>query len=257
MPSLKRPQRSGQSHERGMPPNPKPAMNLDELKREAGFYAADNFIESGMRVGLGHGSTVRSVLFRLSERIRAGQLTDLLAVPVSKETAKIAAQLHIPLSTLEEHTELDVCIDGADEVDPQLNLIKGLGGALLREKIVARAARQLVVIVDETKWVSHLGERSPLPVEVLPFGWITHQSWLEGLGCIPAIRRSEDGKLFVSDNDNYIYDCRFEQGIADAAHLESTLNTRPGVMENGLFVGMADRVVIATQAGVQVRERAA
>lgn len=230
-------------------------MNKDALKREAGFYAVEHFVESGMRIGLGHGSTVRPALFRLSERMKSGELTDLVAVPVSTETAELANHLGIPLSTLEENPQLDVCIDGADEVDPNLDLIKGLGGALLREKIVARAAHILVIIVDESKLVRQLGERAPLPVEVLPFGWITHQSWLEGLGCRPAVRRTEDEKLFVSDNGNYIYDCRFDQGIADAPHLERALNNRPGVMENGLFVELADHVVVATGEGVKVRTR--
>lgn len=228
-------------------------MDPDDLKRRAAFHAVDTYVESGIRLGLGHGSTMAHALERLAEHLRSGRLKDVVGVPVSDHTTEAAGRLGLPLTSLDEMPELDLCIDGADEVDPARNLIKGLGGALLREKIVAVSARRMVVIVDEAKLVDRLGERAPLPVEVLAFGWKTHRPWLEALGCRPEPRRTAGGELFVTDNGNYIYDCRFSEGILEPEALAAALNGRPGVVENGLFLGLADEVVVGAAGGVWVR----
>lgn len=231
-------------------------MDRDELKRQAAYHAIDQYVRDGMVLGLGHGSTIAHALERLASHLKAGRLNGVRCVPVSKHTATAAQSLGIPLTTLDEIPHPDLCIDGADEVDPRLDLIKGLGGALLREKIVAVASARMVVIVDEGKVVTRLGTRAPLPVEVLTFGWTTHVEWLQALGCEPHLRRTPAGAPFVTDSGNYIYDCHFQGGIEDPGALEKTLNNRPGVVENGLFLEIADQVVIATQTqGIQVRQR--
>ena len=231
-------------------------MNIDNLKQAAGNFAIDTYVKSGMRLGLGHGSTVAPALKRLGKLIREGKLQNIVGVPVSEHTTEAARGHGIPLTTLEAAPILDLYIDGADEVDPEFRLIKGLGGALLREKIIANASGKMVVICDETKVVSRLGTRAPLPVEVLTFGWTTHERWLETLGCIPQPRMTAQGDLFVTDGGNYIFDCRFPEGIRNPADLEITLNNRPGVVENGLFLDLAEEVVIATtKDGIQVRKR--
>jgi ribose 5-phosphate isomerase A len=231
-------------------------MNTDHLKKAAGYYAVDTYVQSGMRLGLGHGSTMAPALVRLGERVRKGELQNIVGVPVSDHTLAAARRHGIPITTLEAAPTLDLYIDGADEVDPSFRLIKGLGGALLREKIIANAARQMIVICDETKVVSKLGTKAPLPVEVLTFGWTTHEHWLQTLGCVSQPRMTDDGDLFLTDGGNYIYDCRFPDGIQNPGQLEVTLNNRPGVVENGLFLNLADEVVIATTAeGILVRKR--
>jgi ribose 5-phosphate isomerase A len=233
-------------------------MNLDDLKRQAAYFAVDSYVESGMRLGLGTGSTSRHALMRIAEGLKAKKFKDLQGVPTSEETAMLARELGIPLAGLETTPELDLYIDGADEVDPAFNLIKGLGGALLREKITAWAARRVVILVDESKLVDQLGSKAPLPVEVLKFGWNTHERWLQTLGCVPQLRLSDKGDLYHTDGGNYIYDCRFPDGIQDPKRLETALNNRPGILENGLFLGCADVVVVGTHAhGVQVRRRMA
>lgn len=231
-------------------------MDVEELKREAAVYAVDTFVEDDMRLGLGSGSTMEHALRQLGEHIQAGRLRGTVGVPTSKRTATMARSLGIPLTTLEETPELDLCIDGADEVDPSLDLIKGLGGALLREKIVALASKQMVVIVDETKLVDRLGSQSPVPVEVLEFGRSLHGEWLAGFGCETSLRRAPDGSPYVTDNGNYIYDCTFPDGLDNPAELEANINNRPGVVENGLFLGYADHVVISTaEEGARVQSR--
>ena len=226
----------------------------EALKRRAAERALD-WVEDGMVLGLGTGSTVRHFLELLGERLRDGALKDVTGVPTSWDTAERATALGIPLVTLEERPRLDLAVDGADEVDPGLDLIKGLGGALLWEKIVAAAAGQLVVIVDDSKLVQRLGEKAPLPVEVVPFGWTTHLSALERLGARAVLRVDAAGKPFVTDGGHYILDCRFESGIPDPAALDAALQRRPGVVETGLFLGMADAVVVAGEAGVRVIRR--
>ena len=228
---------------------------IAHLKRLAAERAVD-FVQSGMILGLGSGTTSRHVVDVIGERLKAGIVQGLVCVPTSEQTAAQARGLGILLSTLAEHPVLDLVIDGADEVDPCLNLIKGLGGALLREKIVESAARRLVVVVDESKLVERLGTRGPLPVEVTQFAWEAHARWLESLGCRAELRREPDGAPYVTDNSNYIVHCSFPAGIADPMALAGRLGERPGILEHGLFLGMATEVVVASENGVRVLGRA-
>jgi ribose 5-phosphate isomerase A len=228
----------------------------DAHKRAAAERAV-TLIESGMRVGLGTGSTARHVVDILAARLHAGTLRDIVGVPTSRATELQARSLDIPLATLDDVTSLDLTIDGTDEVDPNLDLIKGLGGALLWEKVVARASAHLVIVADDSKDVTRLGTRAPLPVEVVPFGWRTHLRPFEELGARPVLRTTsaDDAAPFVTDGGHYIVDLHFEAGIADAAAIEGSVRARAGVVETGLFIGMADTVVIATARGLDVRER--
>ncbi len=224
------------------------------LKQQAGVYAVD-IVEDGMVLGLGTGSTFAYALEELGARVASGRLRSIVGVPTSEATARRARELGIPLTTLAEHPELDMVIDGADEVDSQLDLIKGLGGALLREKIVAIAAKRFITIVDESKLVTRLGTRGPLPVEVVPFAWEVHARWLSTLGCRAELRRNPDGSPYVTDNHNFIVHCTFSQGIADPYALDRVLHTRPGIVEHGLFLGIASEVVVAGAEGVRVLKR--
>lgn len=220
-------------------------MNLKQLAAARAVEA----IESGMALGLGTGSTASYAVEMIGERLRDGRLRDIVGVPTSSATARLAQQLGIPLVTLEECPVLDLTLDGADEVGPDLVLIKGQGGALLHEKIVAKASRQEIIMVDESKMVQVLGTKSPLAVEVIPFGWGTYQEALRRLGCEPVLRR-RGGERFLTDEGNYIVDCRFPR-IEDPIALERQINMIPGVVENGLFVGLATRVIIASTSGVR------
>lgn len=228
--------------------------DVTELKKRVGTAAA-NQIESGMRVGLGTGSTAVWMVRRLGERLQNGDLTDVIGVPTSERTANDAAELSIPLGTLEDFPALDLTIDGADEIDPQLNLIKGGGGALLREKIVAQASKQFIIVADGSKLVDRLGTTFKLPVEVIPFGHGSQLSFLESLGAQPALRVQEDGEPFLTDSLNYIYDCTFRDGIADAIDVAARLSARAGIVEHGLFLGMATMAIVSTADGVQVMPR--
>jgi ribose 5-phosphate isomerase A len=230
------------------------ALALDELKRAAARRAV-GYVASGTVVGLGSGSTVSPLLELLGEALASGALRDVRAVPTSEDTASRCRVLGVPLTTLDEHPRLALAIDGADEIDPRLDLIKGLGGALLREKLVALAARRFVVIADASKRVRKLGTRAPVPVEVVRFGWTTHLPFFERLGATPALRRTADGEPFVTDEGHYIVDCRFARGIPDARAVARALARRPGVVEHGLFLGMARVAVVAGPRGVAVLER--
>ncbi len=226
----------------------------EALKRQAAERALE-WIEDGMVLGLGTGSTVRHLLELLGERLRDGTLKRVTGVPTSRDTAERATALGIPLATLEQEPRLDLALDGADEVDPALDLIKGLGGALLWEKIVAAAADRLVILADDSKLVRRLGEKAPLPVEVVPFGWTTHLSFLDRLGAHAVLRVDAAGQPFVTDGGHHILDCHFEGGIPDPATLDEALHRRPGIVETGLFLGMAEAVVVAGEAGVRVVQR--
>ncbi|HEU5376614.1 MAG TPA: ribose-5-phosphate isomerase RpiA [Ktedonobacteraceae bacterium] len=210
--------------------------------------AAAELIEPGMVIGLGTGTTAAELVRALAERLRNG-LKIVGAVPTSLETAQLAESLGIPLVSLDTHPTLDLAIDGADEIDPQLNLIKGGGGALLREKVVAAAARQFVVISDGSKLVPRLGTHFALPVEVVPFALTPVRRSLEALGASvePRMRANQ---LFVTDNHNAILDCRFPAGIADPQELQKRLCMLAGVVEHGLFLGMAQRALVAGPAGI-------
>lgn len=224
----------------------------EALKRAAAQRAAE-WIDEGMTLGLGSGSTVRHLLEHIAARRTEGTWQRVVGIPTSEETARRARALGIPLSTLEERPRVDLTIDGADEVDPQLRLIKGLGGALLREKLVAIASSEVVIMVDEAKEVPRLGTGVPLPVEVEPFAAAIQPAYLRSLGSEPELRRRADGSLLVTDGGNHIFDCRFPDGIEDPEWLEAELDRRPGILENGLFLGLATAVVVAGVDGVTVR----
>ncbi len=230
------------------------ASGTDLMKRAAAVRALQ-FVESGMTVGLGTGSTVRPLLTLLAERLGEGDLKDVAAVPTSEDTARRCRELGIPLVTLVDCPELSLAIDGADEVSPRLDLIKGLGGALLREKLVAQAARRFIVVADESKLVRRLGTRAPVPVEVIPFGWTALLPFFETLGAEPVLRRGPDGSPTVTDNGNYLVDCRFVRGIPDPAALARALAKRTGVVEDGLFLRMARVAVVAGAGGVRLLKR--
>lgn len=226
-----------------------------ERQKRAAAEKAVEFAQSGMRLGLGTGTTARHVLDVLGEKLASGALRDIAGVPTSKATAEYARRRGIPLLELHDAPELDLAIDGADEVDPQLDLIKGLGGALLWEKIVESAAARFVVVVDESKLVTRLGEKSALPVEVVPFGALALLPFFRSLGAEPRLREEGDGMPFHTDGGHYMVHLTFPGGMSSATQIEAALRARPGVIETGLFLGMADVAVIAGDAGIEVRER--
>jgi ribose 5-phosphate isomerase A len=222
----------------------------ETLKRAAAERAARH-IKDGMVVGLGTGSTVRHLLDVIAERRTAGDWRRIVGIPTSSDTETRARRLGIPVGTLADHPAVDLTIDGADEVDGRLRLIKGLGGALLREKIVAAVSARLVIIVDESKLVERLGTRAPLPVEVDPFAAPALLGFLRDAGAEPTIRAGEDGDPLPTDGGHWIVDCRFAGGIDDPEALERRLHARPGILETGLFLGMTSCVVVAAASGVR------
>jgi ribose 5-phosphate isomerase A len=221
---------------------------IDELKKQAAITAVEQ-ISSGMVVGLGSGSTATLMVDELGRRLRSGELQNIIAVPTSEKTAQQSRALDIPLATLAEQPAIDLTIDGADEIDPQLNLIKGLGGSMLREKIVAASSTRFIIIADERKIVDRLGSRSPLPVEVIAFAEQPVRAFLRSLDAIPVLRQQE-GRTFVTDEGNIILDCHFAE-IDDPYHLASLIIARPGVVEHGFFLEMASEAIVATQDGVK------
>jgi ribose 5-phosphate isomerase A len=212
--------------------------------------AAAGRVVSGDRVGLGSGTTARLFVEALAERLSSGEIEGVRGVPTSAETEELAAGLGIPLTTLEAEPELDVAVDGADEVDPNLNLIKGLGGALLREKIVASASRLFVVVVDESKLVERLGTWTPVPVEVLPFGWRVVAESVEALGASVSLRE-RGGEVATTDQGNYILDCALGE-MPDPGGAAAKLAAIPGALAHGLFVSMADEVIVGGDEGYEV-----
>jgi ribose 5-phosphate isomerase A len=227
---------------------------MESKKRAA--VAAMAYVKDGMVVGLGTGSTSRHFHEALGTAIREGRLRDIKGVPTSEWAADFAQQQGVTLTTLAQSPRPDVCVDGADEIDPRMNLIKGLGGALLREKIVAASSTKMVVIADASKVVEKLGTTQPLPVEVTPFGHETHVGFFRSIGGEPTLRQDKKkGGTFVTDNANYIYDVRFPNGIDDAEALEAQLARRPGIVETGLFIGIAAVALIADENRVEERVR--
>jgi ribose 5-phosphate isomerase A len=224
----------------------------DAWKRMAGIEAV-KYIESGMIIGIGSGSTAAMMVQALAERLRAG-LRITGAVPTSQATMQLARSLGIPLTDLDAHPELDLAIDGTDEIDSRLFLIKGGGGALLREKVVASSSRRFLIIADSTKIVSKLGSKAPLPVETVPFATAPVRQRLEMLGARVQLRQ-RDGTTFMTDNSNVILDCFFDNGIDDPQALETQLRSIVGLVETGLFLNMAERAIIAGANGVQVMMR--
>lgn len=224
------------------------SQDLDDLKRRAALKALD-YVRDGMIVGLGTGSTAKHLITGLGERVRAG--LNVRGIPTSHDTAALAKAAGIPLIESDDAWLIDVAIDGADQVDPRLNLVKGGGGALLKEKIVAASAKQFVVVVDHTKQVPHLGNAFPLPIEVIPFGWGSTARQLEAIGGKPVLRY-RDGQVFRTEAGHYIVDLHLG-AIADPADLEARLNQIPGVVETGLFVGRTTVLIVGTPSGVLVQ----
>jgi ribose 5-phosphate isomerase A len=223
----------------------------DHLKRLAAAAAVAE-VEDGMVVGLGSGSTAAFAVEALAARVAQG--LDIVAIPTSERTATQARRLGIRLTSFAEHRRLDMTIDGADEVEiGTLNLIKGRGGALLREKIVASASDRMVVIVDEGKLVDRLGQHAPVPVEIVPFGWQVTRDRLADLGARPTLRVAGD-KPYRTDSGNYVADCAFGE-IGDPADLERRLAAITGVVESGLFLGLASRVIVGAGTGVKLLDR--
>ena len=231
-------------------------MDIEAQKRQAAGLAVE-WVRPGMRLGLGTGSTAKHFVELLAERVRGG--LDVVGVPTSETTRAQAERLGVRLTTLDETPELDMTVDGADEIGPDLTLIKGGGGALLREKIVAAASARMVVIADESKWVAALG-RFPLPVEVMPFGLAATRRAVEAAaaasGCPgqTALRRGKDGHAFVTDGGHWILDASLQR-IPEPKSLAGRLSAIPGVVEHGLFIGLAQAVILAGPAGARVIER--
>jgi len=224
--------------------------DVDALKAHAGRWAAEQ-VADGMVVGLGSGSTAAHAVRALGERVRAG--LRVVGVATSRATEDLARTVGIPLASLDDQPRMDLAIDGADEVDPRLDLIKGHGGSLLREKLVELAATHLLIVVDENKLVDTLGERAAVPVEIVPFGWRRTKMALEALGCAATLRGG--GSPFVTDGGHYILDCRFGS-IGQPEQTASQIKALSGVVEHGLFLGMAVQVAVARADGsVQVRHR--
>lgn len=225
----------------------------DALKRRAA-EAAVALVQPGMVVGLGFGSTAIWAVRRIGALVAAGALPGVAGVPCAEATAALARELGIPLVSLDDVDAVDLTIDGADEVDPQLNLIKGGGGALLREKMVAQASRRVAIVVDDAKCSPTLGSHFALPIEVVPFGWRATARFITGLGAAVALRERVDGTPFATDQGNLILDCRFPP-LQDPAGLATTLERRAGIVEHGLFLGLASDLFVAGEDGVRHIQR--
>jgi len=229
---------------------------MDDLKRQAAARALEQ-VRDGMKLGLGTGSTAKHFVELLGMRVRDG--LNVVGVPTSEATRADAVRCGVPLTTLDEVDRLDLTVDGADEIDPALNLIKGGGGALLREKIVASASDRMIVIADETKWVDMLG-RFPLPVEVIPFGFAATRRAIDkafaqaGVSGQMVVRKGKDGHVFVTDGGHWIVDAHLGR-ITDAPRLAGLLTSIPGVVEHGLFIGLASTAMLAGAQGIRVVER--
>lgn len=222
----------------------------DEAKRRAAEHAIE-LVNDGQVVGLGTGSTAKFAIEGIGRRVSEGLA--IKGVPTSRATERMALDVGIPLVDLNEVLFVDITLDGADEVDDVFNMIKGGGGALTREKLVALASKRRVILIDESKLVSRLGQSRSLPVEVLPFAWALSAQRLSEIGCVARLRE-RDGKPFVTDNGNHILDCEFGS-IEDPPALESRIKLLPGVIESGLFIGIADTLVIGFDDRVEVRHR--
>jgi len=220
-------------------------LEQEDMKKIAAEKAVER-VDNGMIVGLGTGSTVEYAIKKIGERIKTGLKID--GIPTSLRTKKFAKECGINLVDLNEYNEIDLTIDGADEVDSYLNLIKGGGGALTREKIIAYHSKKEIIIVDETKIVKRLGVGTHLPVEITKFGWNATKKSLEELGCTADLRKIMD-EVYITDNSNYILDCDFGK-INEPEGLEKQINSIPGVIENGLFIGLADEVIVGSKQGV-------
>lgn len=239
------------------------ALSQDELKKMVGYKAVDDYVRSGMVVGLGTGSTAYFAVERVGQKLKSGELTNIICIPTSERTKEQALSLGIPLVTLNEKSRLDVAIDGADDVDPNLCLVKGGGGALLREKMVEVVSDKFICIVDESKLSKGLGPGFPLPVEITPFCYEHTRKLIEGLpsvkGCKAVLRmgsvannKNDGDNIAVTDNGNYIVDLFFSEPIADVALAAKELKATVGVVDHGIFAGMTHAVIVAGKTGIRV-----
>ncbi|HEX2950580.1 MAG TPA: ribose-5-phosphate isomerase RpiA [Armatimonadota bacterium] len=226
------------------------ADHIEQLKREAAEYAV-GYIKSGMTIGLGHGSTVSYTIPAIADKLQRQQISDIKVVPCSHWIEQRCRSYNIPIITLEETLNVDMTIDGADEVTENMNMIKGSGGALLREKIVAQVTRQEIIIVDERKITSMLGTRARIPIEIDSFGWRTQIAYLATLGAKSELRCGESGKPFITDAGHWILDCAFGK-IPAPEGLALQLQRRAGILAHGLFLGLANEIIIAESTGIRV-----
>ncbi|PIN14726.1 Ribose 5-phosphate isomerase [Handroanthus impetiginosus] len=242
------------------PPCSSVTLTQDDLKKIAAYKAVEH-VKSGMVVGLGTGSTAKHAVDRIAQLLQQGKLKDIVGIPTSTKTHEQAVSLGIPLSDLDSHPIVDLAIEGADEVDPELNLVKGRGGSLLREKMVESASKKFVVIVDESKLVNHIGGSGlAMPVEVIPFCWNHSLKRLVNLfadsGCVGQLRKCpESGKPYVTDNGNYIIDLYFERDIGDLNEASDGILRLPGIVEHGMFIGLATSLIVAGIDGVTVKTK--
>mmetsp|Transcript_17325 Transcript_17325/g.20803 ORF Transcript_17325/g.20803 Transcript_17325/m.20803 type:complete len:260 (-) Transcript_17325:186-965(-) len=235
------------------------SLTQDELKKMAAHKAVE-YVKSGMVVGLGTGSTAYFAVARIGELLASGELKDIIAVPTSIATKTQAESLNIPLATLDTQPRIDIAIDGADEVDPELNLVKGRGGALLREKMVEMASSKFICIVDESKLEEGLGgSKLAMPIEITQFCWQYNLQRLAQLpeveGCEAKVRLAKDGEKYITDNGNFIVDLYFNEPMKDARAAAVAINGLEGVVEHGLFLDMTDICIIAASAGITIKEK--
>ena len=224
-------------------------MDLKEMAaREAVKY-----VEDGMVVGLGSGSTANKAIQLIGQKVKEEGI-EIIGVPTSTASDLLGRAVGIRIGELDDHPQVDLTIDGADEVDPSLNLVKGLGGALVREKIVAASSRVEMIVIDDSKMVDRLCQKAPLPVEIIKYSSKSTMRKLAALGCVPELRMAED-EPFISDNLNYIVHCKFER-IDDPRAMETEIGMIPGVVDSGLFIGLASKVIVASAEGVRILERA-
>jgi ribose 5-phosphate isomerase A len=227
-------------------------MNIDALKQQAAEQAV-TFVQSGMVVGLGTGSTAIHATRAIGRLMQNGRLTNIIGIPTSEVTAAEAKKFNIPLTTLNEHPVIDITIDGADEISPTLDLIKGLGGALLREKIVATSSKKVIIVADDSKLVTKLGSKAPVPVEVIPFAEKPVFDYLSSLGARVVLRPLKTATTpFLTDENNIILDCHFDNGIDDPHALAQAMIQQPGIVEHGLFLNIAQQAIVASANGVTV-----
>lgn len=223
---------------------------MKNLKQLAAGKAAE-FVRSDSILGLGTGSTTAFYTKKVGELFKHGELTNIKGIPSSIRTEELAKEVGIPLTTFEENPEIDICVDGADEVDENLNVIKGGGGALLREKVLVQASKEFIVIVDESKISKNLGEKWAVPIEVIKFAYPTEAKFLESIGAKISLRKKKDGSAYITDENNYIIDANFGI-IENPAELASKLEKRAGIVEHGLFVGMVSKVIVAGRDGIRI-----
>jgi ribose 5-phosphate isomerase A len=226
---------------------------MDRYKKLAAESAV-KFIRDGMIIGLGTGSTTTYALKKISENLQTGKVKNISGIPSSKKTERLAKKLKIPLTNFEQVQSIDIVLDGADEVDSQLNLIKGGGGALLREKIIVQAAKRVIIMVDESKISNKLGEKWSVPIEVLPFSWKAEAAYLKSLKAKVSLRYSKDKSIYKTDQKNYIIEANFGT-IKQPEVLAEKLNQRAGIIEHGLFIDLASDVIVAGKKGINHLKR--